>query len=242
MSRIVEQRKGFFQYTFLSVAITIVISFLLIILAIIFYPGGNLKGLDIEGYSLLYNGLCDIRESLALNGEPNLLTSILLKIGIVFLSCGTTFFFITLCFFFQGKKSTRYLSIIGSIFGIAQGPLMILIIYLQQVPFDVHMTIVIIAPLFQYIAVILYTIAYFIDRNLPKINWYSFLVVSIAAITLSALVGIANRVGGDFRFITNRLGTNLFNFLSIIIYIIQGVSLYLYLKSTNNEAIVKNQI
>jgi hypothetical protein len=229
MTRVIEQRKVLFRFIFLTFTIAIVISSLLIILAMIFYPGGNFAGIEIDGYSLVYNGLCDMRELIAINGEPNLLTSVLLKIGIIFYSVATVLFFVTLCFFFQKRKITKSLSIIGSFFGIVQGPLFVLIIYLHS-SFDIHMTIVIIAPLFQYLAVILYTIVYFIDRGLPKINLYSFLILAISSITLSIFVGIGSGIGGSFNFITNRLGTNLFNFLSIIIYIIQGLSLYFYLK------------
>ncbi|NHJ47972.1 MAG: hypothetical protein FK733_09305 [Asgard group archaeon] len=229
MSRVIEQRRGLFQIIFLSFSITIAVFLLLLILAMIYYPGGNFAGEDIAGYSLLYNGLCDMRESTAVNHEPNLVSSILLKIGIVILSIATIIFFVALSFLFQDRRITKYLSIIGSFFGIIQGPFNALVIF-SHVPFNIHMVFVIIAPLFQYLAVILYTIVYFIDRGLPKLNWYSFLVLSIAAILLSIFVGIASGIGGDFNFITQRLGTNLFNFLGIIIYIIQGLSLYFYLK------------
>ncbi|MHA1221641.1 MAG: hypothetical protein ACTSQB_07915 [Candidatus Heimdallarchaeota archaeon] len=203
----------------------------------IFYPGGNFAGLDIEGYSLMYNGLCDMRSLTALNGEPNLVSSILLKIGIVVFSLATTFLFGALSFLFHRKRSTKYLSLVGSFFGIIQGPLFALIIFLHNVAFEVHMTIVILAPIFQYLAVILYAIIYFIDGRLPKVTKYSMLMLAITSVIFAILVGIANGIGGNFNYLTHRLGANLFNFLSVIIYIIQGVGLFIYLKKTNQIVI-----
>ncbi|HUT82136.1 MAG TPA: hypothetical protein VMZ29_13120 [Candidatus Bathyarchaeia archaeon] len=228
-----EKRRGVFRITFLTFSITIAISSLLIILAMSLYPGGNFAGLDIDRFSLVYNGLCDMREVIAINGEPNLASSILVKMGITGISIATTFFFGALCFLFQRKRSTKYLSIIASLFGVAQGPLFAMIILLPA-SYEVHMTFVVLAPLFQYLAVILYTIVYLFDKGLPKVNVVSFLVLAITTIVFIIIVGIASGVGGNFHYITNRLGTNLFNFISIIIYIIQGLGLFFYLKKTTH--------
>ena len=239
MTRVVEERKSFFRYTFLSFTIGMLIFLLLLILAMAFYPGGNFAGEDIDRYSLVYNGICDMRELTAVNGEPNIVSSVLLKIGIVVFSIASTLFFSALCFFFQSRRITKILSFFGLFFGIAQGPLNAVIIF-HHSPFVMHMTFVVMAPLFQYLAVILFTIVYFIDGGFPKLNLYTFLFLSVISITFSVIVGIATSVGGDFHFISNRLGTNLFNYLSIAIFIIQGLSLYFYLKKQDQIVTVKN--
>lgn len=232
MFDVVEQKRTLFRFLYLSFSIIIAVSFLFILLAMIFYPGGNRGGFDVSGYSLLYNGLCDMKDPLALNGDPNLLSSILLKIGIVLFSFATLLFFSSLPLFFQSRTSTKYVSIVGAFFGIAQAPLFILVFFLQ-VPYEIHMIFVVIAPLFQYLAVILFAIVYFIDKKFPSLINYSFLILAVVSIVLSILVGIANGIGGTFNVVTQRLGTNLFNFLTIIIYIIQGLGLFFYLKKTN---------
>jgi hypothetical protein len=229
MSRIVEERKSFFRIVFLTSAVSMTIFLLLLMLAMILYPGGNFRGIDLDHYSLVYNGICDMREVTAVNGDPNLPSRILLRSGIVFFSFSSTLFSIALCFFFQERTSTKILSFIALLFGVAQGPLNAMII-IHSSPFVMHMTFIIIAQLFQYLAVIMFTIVFFIDRKLPKLNLYSFLSLSIISIVFAIIVGFGPVVGGDFHFITNRLGTNLFNYLSIIIYIIQGLSLFFFLK------------
>ena len=50
------------------------------------------------------------------------------------------------------------------------------------------------------------------------------------------IVGIGFALGEDVKDIINRLGTNLFNFLSITIFIIQGFSLFFFLRKETIES------
>ncbi|HUT82626.1 MAG TPA: hypothetical protein VMZ29_15630 [Candidatus Bathyarchaeia archaeon] len=220
-----------FSISFIFPAIGLVSS-LLIIFAMIFYPGGNFLNSYQEGYSLLYNGLCDIRDPTAINGEPNLATSIMLKIGIIIFAFASMIFFVVLSLFFQKRRSTKYLSIIGSLFAVLQTPFYILIFFLHS-SFEFHMFLVVIAPLLQYLTVILYSIVFLIDRRFPKTAQYSLLVLAIVSILFSILVGIVSGIGGMIHYVTNRLGTNLFNFLTLIIYVLLGLILYFNFRKTN---------
>jgi len=83
MTRVVDEKRNIFRISFLLFTIAMIVFLLLLILAMIFYPGGNFAGLDIEYYSLVYNGICDMRELTSINGEPNIVSSTLLKIGII---------------------------------------------------------------------------------------------------------------------------------------------------------------
>ena len=206
----------------------------------IFYPGGNLLDNYQEDFSLLFNGLCDIREPTAINGEPNLASSIMLKLGITIFTFASMSFFVILSFFFQKKRSTKYLSIIGSFFGALQTPFYIMIFFLHST-YEFHMFLVVIAPLLQYLTVILYSIVFLIDRRFPKTAQYSLLVLAIVSILFSILVGIVSGIGGQIHYVTNRLGTNLFNFLTIIIYVLLGFLLYFYLRKTNQTNTSANQ-
>jgi hypothetical protein len=104
------------------------------------------------------------------------------------------------------------------------------------------MTYVIMAPLFLYLAVIIYSIVYFIDRGLPKLNQYSFLILAIASISLAVIAGVGSAVGGEFHLIANRLGPNLFLLISLIVYLIQGISFYIYLGKSKQDIKKNNQV
>jgi hypothetical protein len=152
-------------------------------------------------------------------------------------------FFGTLWIFFQDKLSKKILSWIASILGIAFGPLNLCIIFLHST-FEIHMIFNILAPLSLNLAVILYTILYFLDPKIPKINRYSFLVLSIFAVSYSVLVGVSSGIiGGKFEMIVHRLGANILYFVTISVFIIQSFGFYFYLQKlyhNHNESSREN--
>jgi hypothetical protein len=233
MEKLSQRKRKFLEFVFLSYIAMIIAVALIYIVAMLLYPGGNFVNDDDSfGYSLIYNGLCDMRELTAVNGESNPYSSLLLKIGTIGICLAMFLFFGTLWIFFQDKLSTKIMSWIASILGIAFGPLNLCIIFLHST-FEIHMVFDILAPLTLNIAVILYTIIYFLNPKLPKINQYSFLALSIFAVSYSILVGISSGViGGDFEKIVHRLGSNVLHFLTITIFLIQAFAIYFHLKKS----------
>jgi hypothetical protein len=233
MESMSERKRKFLQAIFLSYIIMIAIVVLIYVAAMILYPGGNFVNDDDSwGYSFIYNGLCDMRELTAVNGEPNPYSSVLLKIGTIGICLAMFLFFGTLWIFFQDKLSSKIMSWFASILGIAFGLLNLCIIFLHST-FKIHMVFDILAPLTLNIAVVLYTIIYFLNHKLPKINQYSFLALSIFAVSYSILVGISSGViGGDFEKIVHRLGSNVLHFLTITIFLIQAFAIYFHLKKS----------
>ncbi|MBN2156990.1 MAG: hypothetical protein JW776_13180 [Candidatus Lokiarchaeota archaeon] len=219
---------------FIGFSIIIFSIVVLFLIAMLYYPGGNFVNDEVSnGYSLLYNGMCDMRDGIAINGEPNLISCILLKIATMGICIAMTFFFGTLWIFFQNKTSMKYLSWIASMFGIFFGPLNIMIIFSHST-FELHMLFNILATLSLNIAVVLYTILYFINPQLPNLNRFSFLALSICAVSYCILVGIIAGIGGVFNMITHRLGSNLLYAITMIVFMIQGVSIIFYLKQIGN--------
>ena len=180
-------------------------------------------------YSCLRTGFCDLRVVTEINGESTLISTMLLRTSVILLFVVLMMFFSVIMIFFQGKANTKYLSWIGTFFGLSQGPINI-IIFFERGTFEFHMIFVIMGPILLNLAIIIYTIIYFLDGRVPKLNKYSFLVLAISAIVFSIIIGIANSIGGSFNAQTQRLGNTLFNYLSGITFIIQGIVFFLITK------------
>ena len=237
MQSFIRRKSKFLEAIFISYIIMIFVIVLIYAAAMLFYPGGNYvnDNDDVWGYSLIYNGLCDMRELISINGQPNVISSTLLKIGTIGISIAMFLFFGTLWLFFQNKTSTKYMSWIASLFGIAFGPLNLCIIFVHSTQ-EIHMVFAILAPLSLNIAILLYTIIYLINRQLPKINRNSFIVLFIFSISYAVIAGISSFIiGGLFEKIVHRLGINLLNIVTVVVFIIQAFGIYFHLKNIQSS-------
>lgn len=91
------------------------------------------------------------------------------------------------------------------------------------------MTIIAITPLLLVLAVILYTIVFFMAADIHKISKYSFLSLAILSIVYSIIVGSASAFGGLFEYIAHRLGNSLLNYIIAVAYIFQGIGAIIYI-------------
>lgn len=217
---------------FLSFSTLVLLVGLMFGLSIAFYPGGNFKDGEQEGYSFLWNVLCDLGADISKNGEINRISQILYRTSIITISVIGILFFSTIWIFFQERKKTKILSLIGSILGVLQGGLYIGIGFTGG---DLHMGLLTAGPLIEFFAILAYTIIFMSDKRVPRINSYTFLVMFSLAILLAILVIIGIFIGGDFEMLVRHAGHTLFNFLIIIGYTIQGVGLYLFVKKLETE-------
>ncbi len=214
-----KRRLKMLEYFYESFTVIMLLVILLVSFSFSFYPE----------FSCLKTGFCDLREVREINGESTLISTMLLRTAIILLFMSLMMFFSVLLMFFQEKKKTKYLSWIGTFFGVVQGPINI-IIFFERGAFEFHMIFVIMGPLLLNLAIMIYTAVFFIDKRLPKILKYSFLVLSIVAIVFSIIVGIAASIGGTFNAQTQRLGNSLFNYLSVITYVLQGIIFFLIVR------------
>ena len=222
-----EKRIKLFKSFFMAFSIVIFLTIMSLSLALVFYPGSNIVNELENGYSFLYNTLCDIRGITAVNGEPNLLSSIFIKISTILACISMVLFFSILWVFFQTTKTMKYLSRIASIFGIFFGPFYFAIIFINVAP-EFHMVFDTIAGLTLNISVIMYTILYFLEKRIPKINRYTFLILAISSITYSIIIAISTVIGGEFQGFSHRLGSNLFIPFSFVIFLLQGIGITLH--------------
>jgi hypothetical protein len=107
--------------------------------------------------------------------------------------------------------------------------------FLERGAYEFHMIFMITGPLFLNLAVIIFTIIFFIDKRLPTISMYSFLSLSVIAILFSILVGVASTIGGTFEAQFQRLGNTLFQYFLLFIFILQGVVFFIMVRKIREK-------
>jgi hypothetical protein len=202
----------------------------LLTIAIAFYPGGNINNLAHDGFSLRWNVMCDLGENLAMNGVPNQLSQALFRASSIILSVSVAIFFCVIWIFFKEKKITKILSLSGTSMIIVAASLFIVVILIPQIFEITHMTLLIIAPIMEFLAIFIYTAIFWRDKRFPKINRIAFLIMSISALTFLTLIIIGVSLGGDLDFQFRRSGHTLFTYIVAFGYTALGIGSYLYIK------------
>ncbi len=217
------KRVELVNYMFIIFSVQILLVILFLIASIILYPGGNFKDHNYDQYSFFFNTMCDLKSKNAINGEPNLISSIFIKMSTIIASLAMILFFSTLIVFFKDHKIRKYFSWIASIFGVSFGPFYFGVIFLDT-SHDFHMLFDTLSGLSLNIAVIIYTILYYIKNEFTRSIKYSFLILSIVSVTFSVIVAIGAIVGGNFNLYAHRLGSNIFIIFTFLIFFVQGIS------------------
>lgn len=229
------------QILFIILAILPFLSILWLGLAINFYPGGN--GIDhfTNQFNFLYNTISDLGRVYAINGEFNIISRVLYSIALASVSVFTLVFYSIIWIYFQDKKSTKWLSRIGSIIGIIQAGWYFALSFTPEDTLHyIHIKLIYGAAAFLVAANTIYTITYFLKRNFSKLNTYSFLVMFIAAFLLMLAVAITPVFGPEIGMLPRRGGHTLFIFIVSFVYGLQGIGAFLYTRKEETlENIVK---
>ena len=218
-------------------------SFLWIILmgiSVHYYPGGRIGDSTSEGFSFLYNPISDLGRVNGWNGEPNTVSRVLSIIAINIFSLALMSYYLVIWVHFQEKKVTRWLSLLGSITGVACSICYIILSYAAaDTIYPLHKQLLTTFPIFFFLSVVLYLVVFFMKKDFPKINAYSLTTVTLAALALGIVVAIANNQGGEFDRIARRLGNTIFNMIQTIVFCILGFGAYIYIQRQNKIEIVR---
>ncbi len=228
------------QRIFIGLIVITVLANLLFGLAIHYYPGGNfIDPLD-EGFDFLYGAMSDLGRITAYNGESNTISRILYTTALDLLAIFVLIYYSIMWTFFQKKKITKWLSLSGTVLGVVQGILYIVFAYS---PADTassrHVMFIYTAPAFLFGAILAYTIVFFIDKEFPRINAYSFLAMIIISVLFTIAVAIG-AIRKDLVFhASRRAGHTLFNFIVPIIFGFQALGVVLFLGTNQSEQFKK---
>ncbi len=234
------RRKIILKRVFIGLAVITVLANLLFGLAIHYYPGGNFLDPSDEGFDFLFGAMSDLGRITAYNGESNTISRFLYTTALVLLAVFVLVYNSIIWKFFQKKKITKWLSLSGTVFGVVQGILYIIFAYSPaDTAFSRHIMLIYTAPVFLFGAILAYTIVFFIDKEFPRINAYSFLAMVIVTVlfTITIVIGAVRK---DLVFHTSRrTGHTLFNFIVPIVYGLQAVGVILFLGTKQSEQFKK---
>ncbi len=200
-------------------------------LAIHHYPGGSFGDPTTEGFSFFYNAISDLGRFIATNGEPNTASRVLSIIAINIVSICSILYFSFIWIYFQDRKATKWLSLIGSVNGVACSICYILLSYAAaDAVYPYHKNLLTIFPAFFFISVVFYMIVFYMNKDFPRINAdsYAVLIAAAVAFIITLIVGFVQ--GGDLDRIGRRAGNTLFNFVQIFVYSLQGIGAYIYIQ------------
>lgn len=149
-------------------------------IAMLFYQGGTITNPNIPGYSFFHNFFSDLGRTKAWSGKSNVISYVIFTITLTIFGISFLLYFITMPYFFVERKLEKYLSIIGSILAIITG---ISLVGVAFTPYDVypsaHFNFVRIAFLSLLLAMAIYTITTFLNKEYPIQYTIIFLLFSL---------------------------------------------------------------
>ena len=153
---------------------------LLTIIAMFTYPGGTFTDGTTVGYNFFYNFFSDLGRVTAPNGEPNIVSMILFSTALTLAGIGLVLFFIAFRNFFILDRTGKWVSLIGSIMGVATGLCFVLIAFAPyDLFFDIHYQSVFWAFRTFLVAVGIYAYVIFRQNNHPRKYGWIFIVFTL---------------------------------------------------------------
>lgn len=152
----------------------------LTLVAMLVFLGGTHRDPSSEGYSFFRNTFSSLGLITAPNGEPNTLSAILFFIAMSCAGLGLTLFFLVVPQLFWEKRSTRAISLAGSLFGVISG---ISFMGVAFTPADIlplaHIRFVLLAFRTFLVVVVFYTLAILLIPEYPKRYALIYLIFAV---------------------------------------------------------------
>lgn len=154
--------------------------YVLMFISMLLYQGGTINNPNISGYSFFHNFLSDLGRYKAWSGKTNIISLVIFTISYSIFSISFLIYFIIMPYFFNEKKLEKYLSIIGSFSAIIAGISMTVVAF---TPYDlypvVHLNFVRIGYISIFLAMVIYFIPTFLNKEYPNKYAIIFLVYSL---------------------------------------------------------------
>ena len=125
-------QKDVYRYVVLGCGLFV----LLTVIAMFTYPGGTYTDDSTVGYNFFHNFFSDLGRVTAPNGQPNTVSMLLFFTALTISGIGLVFFFITFRQFFNRDKIGNWISLLGTIIGVASG---LCFVGIACVPYDLNL-------------------------------------------------------------------------------------------------------
>ncbi|MFX0184053.1 MAG: DUF998 domain-containing protein [Candidatus Hodarchaeota archaeon] len=164
---------------------------LLIVLAMIFYPGG---------YDFFRYYLSDLGTMRARNREPNPISSALFSVTFTILGLSLIPFWIIIHRLFAKSTSEKIFSVIGSVMGFLSTPFVIgVVLYPMDTQFSTHEFFAQTYTLVLALAILFFSVAMVLNQNYPN-------YVAVISFGLFIIIGVFGVIGfGEFQTLMQKI-------------------------------------
>ena len=173
-SRLWQQRV--FRYFFVAGGLFVVLTFI----AMLTYPGGTFTDGTTVGYSFFQNFFSDLGRVTAPNGQSNRASMILFFTAETVVGIGMVFFFVAFREFFKADRTGKWVSLLGTVVGIASGLCFAGVAFFPyDLFFDLHLQLVLWAYRTFLVSVATYAYVIFRQNDYPRRYAWIFVVFTI---------------------------------------------------------------
>jgi len=205
---------------------------LLTVIAMFTYPGGMFTDGTTVGYNFFYNFFSDLGRVTAPNGEPNTVSMILFSTALTLAGIGLLLFFIAFRNFFTVDRTGKWVSLIGSIMGVATGLCFVLIAFAPyDLLFDIHYQTVFWAFRTFLVAVGVYAYVIFRQNNYPRKYGWIFIVFTLFLAGYIGLLEFGPEATTTSGLVIQATGQKIIVYVSIISVMAQSWVAYHFVHS-----------
>jgi hypothetical membrane protein len=219
-------RPVFWTKTAFQIVIGCILAFIaLTTLAMFIYPGGTSADKTTTGYQFFTNFFSDLGRTVAHNGAPNGVASLLFTVAMISAGSGLALFFVAFARFFTRPVWMRVVSLIATAIGVFTGLCFIGVGFTPaNVSGPAHGLFVLSAFTAFLVTAVLYSVVILADRGYP--NRYAWPFVVFAALLAAYLYLITQRpqIADLPQVVIQATGQKIIVYASLISILLQSVA------------------
>ena len=191
--------------------------FLLSTAAMFTYPGGNFQEELTSGYDFFRNFFSDLGRIGVSGGRSNLTSAVLFASALTLAGSGLVAFFLAFRDFFLADSTGRWLSLAGTIVGVASGLCFVGVAFTPyDLFFDIHYPLVFWAFRTFLVAVAIYAFVIFRQRIYPCANGWIFVTFTVLLAAYLILLTYGPDAKSDAGLIIQATGQKIIAYVSIL--------------------------
>lgn len=212
---------------FRLVAVVCVLFTGLTAIAMLLYPGGTFNDQTSQGYSFFNNFFSDLGMTETRNNASNTTSMVLFTSALTAVGFGLAIFFIAFAQLFISEGSSKWLSALGAIFGVVAGICFIGVAFTPwNLYLEAHNLFVRWAFRLFLAAVILFIIAAWREKNLPRRFAWVFIVFAVVLTGYVLLLTFGPSVQTREGQMIQAAGQKIIVYASIMSVLIQALAAY----------------
>jgi hypothetical protein len=192
--------------------------------AMLVFPGGTFSDRTTSGYSFFSNFFSELGFTVVSNNQPNPVGAVLFWAALTMAGLSLALFFLAYPQFFVKSRSGRWLSWLGSAFGVAAGICFVGVAFTPaNLLRSAHYQFVLWAFGTFPVAVIFYTVAMFRQRSIPRGNAFVFVGFAVLLVLYLLLLTLGPDFDAPAGLVIQATGQKIIVYASIISILIQSV-------------------